>query len=97
MTLRDRVLALAVRWKLGDQAAAVLKMLPEPRQSAVRADLEAMHGVQPQDAMERLAELRTRQARRLDRLARRRLGDGWNRLDTRARNAVLHHGQRQDH
>ena len=49
MTLRNRVLALAVRWKLGDQAGAVLKMLPEPRQDAVRADVEAMHGLQPQD------------------------------------------------
>ena len=97
MTLRDRVLALAARGRLGDQAVPVLKLLPEARQSAVLAQLEAVRGLQPEEAIQRLAGMRARQARRTGRLARSRFGDGWNRLDPLVRDLVLHHGQRQDH
>jgi hypothetical protein len=97
MTLRDRVLALAARGRLGDQAPAVLKLLCEARQGAVVARVEAMRALAPEAAMQRLAALRARQARRVGRLARSRFGDGWSRLDPLVRDLVLHHGQRQDH
>jgi hypothetical protein len=97
MTLRNCVLALAARWKLGAQAPTVLKMLSEARQNAVQTDLEAIRDLPPEAAMERLAGLRARQSQRLDRLARCRFGDGWNRLDPRVRHSILHHGKRQDH
>jgi hypothetical protein len=97
MRLRNRMLALAMKWNLGDRSDGVLKLLPEARRTGVQAELEAMKTLAPEEAMRRLAGLREKQARRVDRLMRRRVGDGWRQLDPLVRNWVLQHGQSQDH
>jgi hypothetical protein len=97
MTLRDQVLAMAGRSKLGDGFDAVVKMLPEKRQAAVRSRLEELRGVSGEALPERLLGLREREARRIGRIGRARYGAGWNRLDPAVAGWLVRNGRKQNH
>lgn len=97
MALRDRVFAMAAARLLGDTSGRVAKLLPEQRETPVMAALETLRGKDREVVGEWLLRMRGRQAHRLNRLARKRYGTAWDRIDPRIAQTVLLNGRKQDH
>jgi hypothetical protein len=97
MELRDRVFAMAAARLLGDTSGRIAKLLPEPREKPVVAALETLRGKDRDVVGEWLLRMRDRQAHRINRLARKRYGGAWDRMDPRIAQTVLQHGRKQDH
>jgi len=97
MELRDRVFAMAAARLLGDTSGRIARLLPEPRETPVLAALETLRGKDREVVGEWLLRMRDRQAHRINRLARKRYGTAWDRMDPRIAQTVIVHGRKQDH
>jgi hypothetical protein len=97
MTLRDRALAMAGVRLMGAEFQRVARMLPDARRTAVLAAVESLGKTDGGQLAEDLQRLRKRQARHVNRLARKSFGAAWDQLDPRFAQSVLLHGYEQNH
>jgi hypothetical protein len=98
MTGRNRMIASAGLWKLGDGLEAVLKLLPPERRNAISRHLEIERSRDSGSRGVRLRASRQREQRRIEKVARPAGGASWEALDPRLRRwtidrLVVSHGR----